>query len=178
MKTVVDPATRELLTVTDVKKQARLEQLSQARQSAKDKKLKEKEQLSDMSSKLDKLTAALLAKEEKKTTIIEEKVEIEDEPEERPKKRVRVTVVEPEEETASRELHENASKGDSFLLNACRTGLVVGLAATLWYVQNVWKKTESKSNEGPKKRRIFQAQAPQNNLLHAKNPVGRSGFVM
>ena len=150
MVSVVEPVVASVVADVDVKKQARLDQLSHARQSAKDKKLKDKEQLSTMSSKLDALAAALLAKEEKKAPIAsceaDKESEIEDEPEERPKKRVRVTAsreLEPDEENV-------ADTKDSFLLNACRTGLVLGLAATSYYVQNVWQKKENK----PKAREV------------------------
>ena len=183
MVSVMEPVVASVVADVDVKKQARLEQLAQARQSAKDKKSKEKDQLSTMSSKLDALTAALLAKEENKAPIAEKEAEIKEEPGaaqlERPKKRVRVTV-EDEEDTVP----ESTNKGDSFLVNACRTGLVLGLAATSYYVQNVWKKTEAKpssreAESATKKRRLFQTQAPpQNGVLHAKTPIGRSGFVM
>ena len=146
-------------TEPDEKKVAKLEQLSQARESAKVKRQREKQTMIDMNTKLDTL---LLAKGE----------------EEQPIKRIKVTKeaeTEPDEEPET-----TKTSADSLVVTALRTGAVLGLAGVSWYVQNVWKKDESNT---PAAARKPHAQAttqatPKINMLPVSRKIGQSGFVV
>jgi hypothetical protein len=168
------------VTVVDEKKQAKLSQLAGARESAKQKKLKRELDFDVMSSKLDKLAAAL----EEKTSKAEDEIEADDTPEP-PRKRIRVTKQEEEEAEGDEQDDVDSSSGtDSMAVTALRTGAVLGLAGVSWYFQNVWKKAAPKAATGhpPKRRRALPdtpTETPTTqNLLPRKVPiqVGRSGF--
>lgn len=170
----------ELSAVMDEKKQARHTQLAGARETAKQKKLKRERDFDDMSSKLDKLAAAL----EEKTSKSDVKIEEDEEPEESPRKRIRVTKQEEEEEDDEQDV-DSSSGTDSMAVTALRTGAVLGLAGVSWYMQNIWKKAPPKTATTgyvPKRRSVFQDPPPEaktsQNLLSRKVPiqVGRSGF--
>jgi hypothetical protein len=164
-ETSIDP---EMIPVVDQKKTAHLHQLGQARESAKLKRQREKETLTEMNTKLDTLL-------KKKGPV--EKEEEEEEQDEPPPKRNKVRVTkteEPEQDTES-------IIGDSLSVTALRSGAVLGLAGLSWYVQNVWKKkTTAPVVENTKKifpiARVQETQKTQ--LVSGKNKVGKSGFVL
>jgi hypothetical protein len=142
-------------TEPDEKKVAKLEQLSQARESAKVKRQREKQTMIDMNTKLDTL---LLAKGE----------------EEQPIKRIKVTK---EAETEPDEEPETKTSADSLVVTALRTGAVLGLAGVSWYVQNVWKKETPVTARKPHAQATTQA-TPKINMLPVPRKIGKSGFVV
>jgi hypothetical protein len=162
-ETSIDP---EMIPVVD-KKTAHLNQLGQARESAKIKRQREKETLTEMNTKLDTLL-------KKKGPV--EKEEEEEEQDEPPPKRNKVRVTKTEEPEQGTE----SSIGDSLSVTALRSGAVLGLAGLSWYVQNVWKKQTTPVVENTKKNfpavRVQETQKTQ--LVSGKNKVGKSGFVL
>jgi hypothetical protein len=155
----------ELNTELDQKKMAKLQQLGQARESAKAKRQHEKQTMIDMNTKLDTLLLAKAPQHE------------EDE-EEQPRKRIKVTKeaeTEPDEEPVIAK-----TSADSLVVTALRTGAVLGLAGVSWYVQNVWKKGGSNT---PAAARNPHAQAttqatPKIHMLPVPRKIGKSGFVV
>jgi hypothetical protein len=165
-------AETEMVPVVDQKKTAHLHQLGQARESAKVKRQRERETLTEMNTKLDTLL-------KKKDPV--EKEEEEEEQDEPPPKRKRVKVTKDVEEPESEPDEASSSIGDSLGVTALRSGAVLGLAGLSWYVQNVWKKkTTAPVVENSKK--IFpiaRAQETQKTQpMSVPRKVGKSGFIM
>jgi hypothetical protein len=154
----------ELSAVLDQKKMAKLEQLGQARESAKAKRQREKETLSEMNNKLDTLLLAKAPRDEQ-----------EEEDEEQPRKRVKVTR---EVETDTDEEPETTKTSvDSLGVTALRTGAVLGLAGISWYVQNVWKKETPATRKHPPPT-LQTTQTPKIHMLPVQRKIGKSGFVV
>jgi hypothetical protein len=165
-ETSIDP---EMIPVVDHKKTAHLNQLGQARESAKIKRQREKDTLTSMNTKLDTLL-------KKKDPVEEEEEEQDESPPKR--KKVRVTKAEePEQETDEPE----SSTGDSLSVTAFRSGAVLGLAGLSWYVQNVWK-TKNTAPVAEKSKKIFPAvrvpEIQKTQPMSVPRKVGKSGFIM
>ena len=146
-------------TVPDEKKMAKLEQLGQARESAKAKRQREKQTMVDMNTKLDTLLLAKAPQPE----------------EEPPVKRIKVTKeaeTEPDEEPVTAQ-----TSADSLVVTALRTGAVLGLAGVSWYVQNIWKKETPAAARKPHAQATTQA-TPNIHMLPVPRKIGKSGFVV
>ena len=173
MTDVNDDATIE--PMVDTKKEKQLAQLARARESAKEKKRKRESDLETMNSKIDKLTSALLKKEETPPPNTLPPVP-EDEP--LPNRAKRVTresdEVEPDDD-------ENG-----WATSAIRTTACVALAGASYYFNNVYGKHTKKKSftrstpmpQNPKKKHVVDTSG---HLLHTgvRPPtVGASGFVI
>ena len=162
--------TPDVVSEVETKKEARLSQLAEARKSAVAKKRKLNDDVSELNSKLDRLSA--LVTSTKKETDTEK---AKDEMDEQPTKKVRVTK-EPVEETVM-------VGADTWGTQIIRTAGLVGLAGATYYMQNVYGQKrkrdvqQSSSTPQPKKGRVQPTKTPMLPVV-SKNPVGRSGFVV
>ena len=172
MTDVNDDTTTE--STVDIKKEKKLAQLAAARESAKEKKRKRESDLDSMNSKIDKLTSALLEKEEPPQPTTLPSIP-EDEPV--PKRAKRVTR-EPDE-------IQDDEDDNSWTTSAVRTAACVTLAGASYYFNNVYGKHTKKKSftrptpmpQNPKKHVIDTDRS----MLHSGGrppSVGASGFVI
>jgi len=177
--------TEEVQTsIDESKREAKLVQLAAARQSAKDKKRKRDEDISEMNRKIDQL----LKKQEAKTAQSEAQQEAKPEvvqpeaprskseaPEPRPKRVTREEVETEEDEK------EAPPEGDNWTTSLIRTSAVLTLGGLSWWFQNKYGQADSVRTPGPPIKK--KAKAAPANMLPVRVPprprtlIGRSGFA-
>ena len=159
--------------IVDTKRSKKLEQLSQARLSAKNKKRQRDEDLDYMKKKIDDLSSILLEQKKTKEESIQESIQ-----EEEQNKRQRVTK-EPEEESVPMQKDENEE--ETWSTSLIRTSAVLSLGAASWYMSNCYGKSTTKKQDG--KKNIKKTKTPTSMLpyevqrKHSVTVVGKSGFT-
>jgi hypothetical protein len=150
---------------TDSKRESRLDQLSKARDSLKQKKRQRDEDISDMKQKLDSISDSLKATTTKSETI----------PEIEQVKRQRVTKV-------VEDVHD--AQDESWSTSLIRTTAVVSLGAISWYMQNMYGNSKARPplESSFKKKNENETKTPQTTMLSVRDKIstaiiGRSGFV-
>ena len=171
---MVDVPTDSAVITTDVildsstesKRESRLDQLSKARESAKQKKRQRDEDIADMKQKLDSISDSL-----KSTTKNEAIPEIEQ------VKRQRVT-----KEPIVEDVHD--TQDDSWSTSLIRTTAVISLGAISWYMQNMYGTSKARPplESSFKKKNENETKTPQTTMLSVRDKIstaviGRSGFV-
>ena len=154
---------------TDSKRDARLDQLSKARDSLKQKKRQRDEDIADMKQKLESISESL-----KSTTTKNEAIPV---PEIEQVKRQRVT-----KEPIVEDVHD--TQDDSWSTSLIRTTAVVSLGAISWYMQNMYGTSKSRPplESSLKKKNENATKTPQTTMLSVRDKIsasiiGRSGFV-
>ena len=170
---IVDVPTDSAVTTTDViidsstesKRESRLDQLSKARDSLKQKKRQRDEDISDMKQKLDSISDSLKATTTKSETI----------PEIEQVKRQRVTKV-------VEDVHD--AQDESWSTSLIRTTAVVSLGAISWYMQNMYGNSKARPplESSFKKKNENETKTPQTTMLSVRDKIsasiiGRSGFM-
>ena len=152
--------------IVDTKRSKKLEQLSQARQSAKNKKRQRDEDLDYMKKKIDDLSSILLQQKQKEEPIQEE---------EEQNKRQRVTK-EPEEEEAV-PMQKDEDEEETWSTSLIRTSAVLSLGAASWYMSNCYGKATKKQDEKKNIKKAKTSLLPYE--VHRKHPltIGKSGFT-
>ena len=168
---MVDVPTDSAVITTDVildssvdsKRESRLDQLSKARESGKQKKRQRDEDIADMKQKLDSISDSL------KSTKNEAIPEIEQ------VKRQRVTKV-------VEDVHD--TQDDSWSTSLIRTTAVISLGAISWYMQNMYGTSKARPplESSLKKKNENETKTPQTTMLSVRDKnstavIGRSGFV-
>ena len=150
---------------TDTKRESKLDQLSKARESAKQKKRQRDEDISDMKQKLDSISDSLNSTTTKSETI----------PEIEQVKRQRVTKV-------VQDVHD--TQDESWSTSLIRTTAVVSLGAISWYMQNMYGNSKARPplESSFKKKNENETKTPQTTMLSVRDKIsaaviGRSGFV-
>ena len=172
---MVDVPTDSAVITTDVildssldsKRDARLDQLSKARDSLKQKKRQRDEDIADMKQKLESISESL-----KSTTTKNEAIPV---PEIEQVKRQRVTKV-------VEDVHD--TQDDSWSTSLIRTTAVVSLGAISWYMQNMYGTSKARPplESSFKKKNENETKTPQTTMLSVRDKIsasiiGRSGFV-
>ena len=154
---------------TDSKRDARLDQLSKARDSLKQKKRQRDEDIADMKQKLESISESL-----KSTTTKNEAIPV---PEIEQVKRQRVT-----KEPIVEDVHD--TQDDSWSTSLIRTTAVVSLGAISWYMQNMYGTSKARPplESFLKKKNENATKTPQTTMLSVRDKIsasiiGRSGFV-
>ena len=159
--------------IVDTKRSKKLEQLSQARQSAKNKKRQRDEDLDYMKKKIDDLSSILLEQKQKEAPIQEEE-DISN------SKRQRVTKETEEEEEAVSVQRKDGNEEESWSTSLIRTSAVLSLGAASWYMSNCYGKATKKKDE---KKNIKKTKTPTSMLpyevqrKHSVTVIGKSGFT-
>ena len=154
--------------IVDMKRSKKLEQLSQARQSAKNKKRQRDEDLDYMKKKIDDLSSILLEQKQKEAPIQEEE-DISN------SKRQRVTK-EPEEEEAV-PMQKDENEEETWSTSLIRTSAVLSLGAASWYMSNCYGKATKKQDGKKNIKKAKTSVLPYE--IHRKHPltIGKSGFT-
>ena len=153
--------------IVDTKRSKKLEQLSQARQSAKNKKRQRDEDLDYMKKKIDDLSSILLEQKQKEAPIQEE---------EEQNKRQRVTKEPEDSEEESVSVQKNEEE-ESWSTSLIRTSAVLSLGAASWYMSNCYGKATKKQDEKKNIKKAKTSLLPYE--VHRKHPltIGKSGFT-
>jgi hypothetical protein len=170
---MVDVPTDSAVTTNDViidssiesKRESKLDQLSKARETGKQKKRQRDEDISAMKQKLDSISDSLKATTTKSETI----------PEIEQVKRQRVTKV-------VEDVHD--TQDESWSTSLIRTTAVVSLGAISWYMQNMYGNSKARPplESSFKKKNENETKTPQTTMLSVRDKIstaiiGRSGFV-
>ena len=170
---MVDVPTDSAVTTNDViidssiesKRESKLDQLSKARETGKQKKRQRDEDISAMKQKLDSISDSL-----KSTTTKNEAI-----PEIEQVKRQRVTKV-------VEDVHD--TQDDSWSTSLIRTTAVISLGAISWYMQNMYGNSKARPplESSFKKKNENETKTPQTTMLSVRDKIsaaviGRSGFV-
>ena len=172
---MVDVPTDSAVITTDViidssiesKRESKLDQLSKARETGKQKKRQRDEDISAMKQKLDSISDSLKSTTTKSETI----------PEIEQVKRQRVT-------KAVEDVHD--TQEDSWSTSLIRTTAVVSLGAISWYMQNMYGTSKARPPlpqvDSLKKKNENETKTPQTTMLSVRDKIstaviGRSGFV-
>ena len=160
-------------SVVEVKKQARLLQLAQARESAKSKKRAREQDLSEIKTQLSSLTSAL--KTQKQEDKLETVVEVNDD--EPPKKRVRVTkepaIVDEEEDETEQEVEK-----ESWSTMLLRSSALFGLGIGSWYFQHKFQRPAQIKQTPKTAQQSHKILPPLHRAVPATKVIGKSGFFM
>jgi hypothetical protein len=147
------------------KRESRLDQLSKARETGKQKKRQRDEDISAMKQKLDSISDSLKSTTTKSETI----------PEIEQVKRQRVTKV-------VEDVHD--TQDESWSTSLIRTTAVVSLGAISWYMQNMYGNSKARPplESSFKKKNENETKTPQTTMLSVRDKIsaaviGRSGFV-
>ena len=195
------------VSADEIKKQKRLQQLADARQSAKDKKRKRDEDIDDIKATLDTLTKTIAAANNK--VHINNKKEASDNNElsqyalqqeetrnmspgtSQTNKRQKITK-DPEEEDVVVLNKQEEPEEEGWSTSLIRTSALVSLGIGSWYFQNVFgkKKPADPTQQQPKQKKISQIPEQQQKAApkamlpirmatrNTMRTVGRSGFSM
>ena len=151
---------------TDSKRESRLDQLSKARESAKQKKRQRDEDIADMKQKLDSISESLKSTTTNEATPVPEIEQV---------KRQRVTKV-------VEDVHD--TQDDSWSTSLIRTTAVISLGAISWYMQNMYGTSKARPplESSLKKKNENETKTPQTTMLSVRDKIstaviGRSGFV-
>jgi hypothetical protein len=170
---MVDVPTDSAVTTNDViidssidtKRESKLDQLSKARETGKQKKRQRDEDISAMKQKLDSISDSLKSTTTKSETI----------PEIEQVKRQRVTKV-------VEDVHD--TQDESWSTSLIRTTAVVSLGAISWYMQNMYGNSKARPplESSFKKKNENETKTPQTTMLSVRDKIsaaviGRSGFV-
>ena len=165
--------TEEVQTsIDESKREAKLVQLAAARQSAKDKKRKRDEDISEMNRKIDQLL-----KKQEAVVQPEAPRSKSEAPEPRPKRVTREEVETEEDEK------EAPPEGDNWTTSLIRTSAVLTLGGLSWWFQNKYGQPDSGRTPGqPIKKKAKVSPTPTNMLpvrvpLRSTSMIGRSGFA-